>query len=221
VITRLTRVARTGLGLCLLLAAGAAMAIEEPAFKVLSHERDFEVRTYGPRIVAETLVEGTLATASSTGFRRVAGYIFGRNRSNEGQSAAIAMTAPVIVANAQTIAMTAPVTTRAETGGYRLQFVMPAAYTLATLPTPLDPAVHLREVAGATYAVVRFSGWCGETKVAERTAALRAWLAKRDLTARGEAELARYDPPWQLPFLRRNEILIPLADPPAGSHRTP
>jgi hypothetical protein len=197
----------------LLFLSGAAMAIEEPKYQVVTQDGAYEVRTYGARIVAETWVTGNLSEASNAGFNKVAGYIFGKNRRNDGKSASIAMTAPVTVSQSTKIDMTAPVTTQAEADGYRLQFVMPSQYTLATLPVPLDPAVKLREIAPVTYAVIRFSGWCGENKVKDRTAALRAWMAQRHLTARGAPELARYDPPWQLPFLRRNEVLIPVSAP--------
>ena len=185
-----------GLSLFLLSACGAAVAIEEPTYTATRQDGAFEIRTYGPKIVAETWITGSLSSASSAGFRKVAGYIFGRNRTQVGATTKIDMTAPV--------------TTHPIDGGYRLQFVMPSRYTLATLPAPIDNNVHLREVPSATYAVVRFSGLCGESKVAERTAALRAWITKNGLTVLGEAELARYDPPWRLPFLRRNEILIPI-----------
>ena len=85
------------------------MAIEEPAYSVRLKEDAFEVRTYGERVIAETLVEGTLSEASNAGFRKVAGYIFGANRSREGSKTEIAMTAPVMVSPSQKIAMTAPV----------------------------------------------------------------------------------------------------------------
>jgi SOUL heme-binding protein len=196
---------------CGLLLGGRAMAIEEPAYQVKIQDGAFEVRTYGPRIVAETVVPGSLSEASNAGFRRVAGYIFGRNKRREGGSTSIAMTAPVTVSQSTKIEMTAPVTTRPEQDGYRLQFVMPAEYTMATLPVPLDPTVHLSERPATTYAVIRFSGLCGESKVAERTTALQNWIAQHHYAPTGVAELARYDPPWQLPFWRRNEILIPIA----------
>ena len=204
---------RIGVTCALLLLSGAAMAIEEPAYRVVTQDGSYEVRTYGARIVAETWVTGNLSEASSAGFRKVAGYIFGKNRQNDGKSASIAMTAPVTVSRSTKIEMTAPVTTHAEANGYRLQFVMPSQYTLATLPIPLDPDVKLHEIPPATYAVIRFSGWCGENQVKDRTDALRGWMAHRHLTPRGEPELARYDPPWQLPFLRRNEVLIPVNAP--------
>lgn len=199
-----------GLSLFLLSACGAAVAIEEPTYTATRQDGAFEIRTYGPKIVAETWIAGSLSSASSAGFRKVAGYIFGRNRTQAGATTKIDMTAPVTVAKSEKIDMTAPVMTHPMDGGYRLQFVMPSRYTLATLPAPIDNDVHLREVPSATYAVVRFSGLCGESKVAERTAALRAWITKNGLTVLGEAELARYDPPWRLPFLRRNEVLIPI-----------
>ena len=190
-----------------------AMAIEEPAYSVRLKDDAFEVRTYGERVIAETLVEGSLSEASNAGFRKVAGYIFGANRTRAGTKAEIAMTAPVMVSRSEKIAMTAPVMTHAAAQGYRLSFVMPAKYHLDTLPVPLDPAVTLRVLPAAAYAVLRFSGTCNERKVADRTADLTAWIARRGLTVRGEPSLARYDPPWQLPFLRRNEILIAV-DPP-------
>ena len=88
---------RIGVTCALLLLSGAAMAIEEPAYRVVTQDGSYEVRTYGARIVAETWVTGNLSEASSAGFRKVAGYIFGKNRQNDGKSASIAMTAPVTV----------------------------------------------------------------------------------------------------------------------------
>lgn len=171
------------------------MAIEEPAFTTLAEEQGFSVREYAPRVVAETAVEGTLGTASSGGFRRLAGYIFGNNRPASGAAQKIAMTAPVTV----------------DGGGtrWRVQFTMPAAYTLATLPRPGDPAVTLHQRPRGRFAVVRFTGLAGEERFREQSARLLAWMGRRGLVADGEAALARYNPPWTLPFLRRNEVLIP------------
>ena len=196
----------------LLTTAHTAMAIEEPAFTTLTEDREYSVRQYAARVVAETTVAGSLRTASNAGFRRIAGYIFGRNHARGGGSARkIAMTAPVTVEpTSRRIAMTAPVTVGGDGEGWRVQFVMPAGYTLATLPVPDDPAVTLREVAPARYAVVRFSGLVGEERLREETARLREWMQRRGLAAGGDPSLARYNPPWTLPFLRRNEVLIPL-----------
>lgn len=193
------------------LAAPSAMAsIEEPRFESIKSAGEFELRLYAPMIVAETVVEGDLWGASNDGFRVIAGYIFGNNESVTAPGAEkIAMTAPVTTVP-EKIAMTAPVATQAEGAGYRMHFVMPSRYTMATLPRPKDERVKLREVPAQRMAVVRFSGLAGEGKVKDRTEALLAWVRAEGLEPAGAAQLARYDPPWTLPFLRRNEVLVPL-----------
>ena len=200
------------------------MATEEPAFEVISKESDFEIRQYPPFIVAETYVEGDLSDASSDGFRLIADYIFGNNesvKSGAGKaSEKIAMTAPVTLqpaATSEKIAMTAPVTVQAQPGNesqiaqtkhWKVHFVMPAEYSMATLPKPKNPAVTLREVLGKRQAVSVFSGFASEAKVQEKTDELITWLNTQHITPIGIPQLARYDPPWTLPFFRRNEILI-------------
>ena len=188
-----------------------AMATEEPKFDVVKKDGDIELRQYAPMVVAETFVDGSQDDASSRGFRVIAGYIFGDNK-RAGQSAEkIAMTAPVTIERqdaSQKIAMTAPVTLEQQGNRWRVHFVMPSQYKLADLPRPNNAAVTLREIPGRKVAALRFSGFAGEDKVATKTAELRDWIAARGMTAAGAAQLARYDPPWTLPFMRRNEVLI-------------
>jgi len=215
-----------------LLPSTPAMALEEPAFERVLVDGANELRRYAPMIVAETWVEGELSEGSNTGFRAIAGYIFGGNRARGGDSAErIAMTVPVTMEpRSERIAMTAPVTTEAptraaageriamtapvtsETGAtrWRMHFVMPSKYTMATLPVPTDPRVTLREVPARQMAARTFSGFVTEARVSSETEALRAWMIERGLSADGPAQLARYNPPWSIPFLRRNEILIPV-----------
>lgn len=213
------------LALTAALAALPAMAtIEEPAFEIVKQDGDFEIRRYAPMIVAETMVEGDLWNASGDGFRVIAGYIFGNNTSVKGAgSEKVAMTAPVTMEAApEKIAMTAPVTAEAGGGRFRMHFVMPAQYTMATLPMPKDDRVKLREIPAHRMAAVRFPGFTGESKVKEKTEALLAWLKAQGLQPAAAPQLARYDPPWTLPFMRRNEVMIPLdpVSPPAGSPAT-
>ena len=91
---------------------------------------------------------------------------------------------------------------------WRVHFVMPSAYTLASLPKPNNPAVQLREVPAKTWAVLTYTGFNTEAGVQQRTNDLVAWLAERNIKTIGSPQLARYDPPWTLPFLRRNEIML-------------
>lgn len=197
-------------GLLLLLATGATMATEEPAYTLIEQSGNVELRRYGPLIVAETLVSGSMDDASGSGFRRIADYIFGNNTVRNGGHQKISMTAPVtMAAQSKEISMTAPVSMERSAGKWRMHFVMPSEYTLETLPRPNNPAVTLREIPATHYAVIRFSGLAGENKVAAKTAELEAWLERRGIEPLGNPQLARYNPPWTLPFLRRNEVMIP------------
>lgn len=186
-----------------LLLSGHAMAIEEPAFSLELQAGDFEVRNYEQMIVAETKVSGDMDKASSKGFRNLAGYIFGDNKDNQGSKEKISMTAPVILeANEQDLT---------NDNTYWVRFVMPKEYDINALPTPNNSEVTLRELPNRKYAAIRFSGLAGEEKVASKTEALQNWMTEEKLEAKGEPILARYNPPWTPPFMRRNEILIPLS----------
>jgi len=193
-----------------LLVTTYAMAIEEPKFSLIEKSGDFELRLYKPMIVAETYVDGSLSEASSAGFRLIAGYIFGGNKSRQDSSPErITMTAPVTLEpGSKTIAMTAPVVVESKDNRWRVHFVMPAGYTLDSLPIPNDFRVSLREIAEQETAVIVFSGFAGEDKVTDKAAALFDWIRSRGFVAISSPQLARYNPPWTLPFLRRNEILI-------------
>jgi len=185
------------------------MATEEPSYTVIEQSGDFELRTYSPMIVAETQVLGPMDDASSAGFRLIADYIFGNNTSRAGGSEKISMTAPVTMEpESEKISVTAPVSMEQTGKQWRVHFVMPSEYTLDTLPTPNNSAVSLREVPASNYAVIRFSGLVGEKKRAAKTAELMTWLDSKGITPTGQPQLARYNPPWTLPFLRRNEVML-------------
>ena len=200
---------RLFLGILVLFFTGSAMAIEEPEYTVIEKSGAFELRAYSPKIVAETVVSGSMDKASSAGFRLIADYIFGNNTSQTGENEKISMTAPVTMEpKSEKISMTAPVSMEQTGGQWRVNFVMPAQYTLETLPKPNNPVVTLREVPASNYAVIRFSGFAGEDKVANKAAELMKWLDSKGITPVGKPELARYNPPWTLPFFRRNEVMV-------------
>ena len=139
----------------------------------------------------------------------IADYIFGNNSSRTGGNEKISMTAPVTMQpKSEKISMTVPVSIEQAGGQWRVYFVMPGQYTLDTLPKPNNPAVTLREVPASNYAVIRFSGFTGEDKIARKTADLMTWLESEGIIPIGKPELARYNPPWTLPFLRRNEVMV-------------
>ncbi|CAN1486378.1 SOUL haem-binding protein [Methylophilaceae bacterium] len=193
----------------LLLSAGKAMATEEPKYSLIEKDGAFEVRTYDSKLIAEVVLEGEMSDATSAGFRLLADYIFGNNTAPSGRSEKISMTAPVTVEpRSEKIAMTAPVAIQSEQKGWRVWFVMPSQFSLATLPKPNNPLVLIKPIAAKRYAVVRFSGWVDDEKMQAKLKELSAWLAVKKLTSKGQPELARYNPPWTLPFLRRNEVML-------------
>ncbi len=185
-----------------------AMAVEEPAFKAVLHEGAFEVRDYPALVVAEVTVTGDQKEAANKGFRLLAGYIFGGNKRRQ----SIAMTAPVAQApTSEKIAMTAPVTQTQSAGQWTVRFTMPSAYSIETLPEPNDPKVHLRQVPPARFAVLQFSGLARKDDVAAKTAELEKLAVRHNLRAIGSVSLAQYDPPWTPWFMRRNEVMLPVA----------
>ena len=160
-----------------------AMAVEEPAFRSVLHEGAFEVRDYPALVVAEVTVSGDQKE-----------------------------TAPVAQApTSEKIAMTAPVTQIQSAGEWVVRFTMPSAYSMDTLPEPNDPKVHLRALPPARFAVLQFSGLARKDDVAAKTAELEKLARTHHLRAIGPASLAQYDPPWTLWFMRRNEVMIPIA----------
>ena len=185
-----------------------AMAIEEPEFISIEKKDAFEVREYQPKLIAQVLVTGTFDSASSKGFRLLADFIFGNNKTNEG-SKKIDMTAPVVTRDAsEKIEMTAPVVSEETERGWYISFNMPKQYSKDTLPIPNNPEVKIIDVPSEKFAVIAFSGLVREKKYVEMLNLLNEEMRKRNLEPKGPVILARYNPPWTLPFLRRNELMI-------------
>jgi len=172
--------------------ATQAFAIEEPVYRVEKawETEQIEIRAYAPRVMAVTGMDED----SDSGFRVLAGYIFGSNAEEE----KIAMTAPV----QQSMA-----------GEKEMAFMMPAEYALEDLPEPEDQRVSFREAPAYTAAVIQFGGWASAEKADENWQQLRRFLIAEGIDITGEPTLNQYNPPWTLPFMRRNEIIVPVAFP--------
>jgi hypothetical protein len=184
------------------------MATEQPQYQVTLQQGRFEVRDYPALIAAEVKVTGDRGEAISTGFRLLANYIFGGNEL--GQS--IAMTAPVVQTPSisDAVTLSTPVTQSQDINAWLIRFMMPRSYSLDTLPKPNDQRVHLVTLPPTRVAVVRFSGLAKEPSIEQNTAELITYLNDQGLRAIGPPLLARYNPPWTVWFLRRNEIMIPV-----------
>ena len=189
---------------------GVRVGTEEPPHTSRRLTDEVEIRRYSPRIAAQTTVDADEDEARQEGFRRLARYIFGGN----GGKQKVAMTAPVSQspADSKKIAMTAPVSSTPGNDGWVVRFFMPAEWTMDTLPTPDDDRVTLTEVPAETVAVLRFSGGRSRDDVEPQMAALVEALRAHGIEMLGEPMTWFYDPPWTLPPLRRNEVVVAIPD---------
>ena len=184
-----------------------AMATEEPEFILISQENAIEVREYQPKIIARVEVEGDFDDASSKGFKLLADYIFGNNLLN-GESQKISMTAPVeMTPLAEDIVMTSAIMKSEANHKWQVNFVMPKEYTLDTLPRPNNEQVKIIEIPKEKYAVIVFSGLVRDSSYTEKAQLLNDFIKANNLTQLEAIKIARYNPPWTLPFFRRNELM--------------
>ncbi len=165
---------------------------EKLGYQVIEDLSGFEIRLYSPHILVSTSESGSMSSAGTQAFRRLANYIFGGN--NSGRS--IAMTAPVLQAPKET--------------GFITSFVMPASMAMDQMPSTSDQSLTFSEQPGGKFAAVSFSGLANQALFDSKAKWLSAKLSAMGVEAAGPAIFARYDGPWTPFFLRHNEVLIPL-----------
>ena len=182
-------------------------SVEEAQYSIEVSDGDFQLRRYSEVVVATTIVASNeYRDATNIGFRRLFDYITGNNVA----AFDIAMTAPVIIEQGDSIDvdMTAPVELQNTKTGWKVTFVLPAKYTLDTAPVPLDPLVILDARPPKRVAVLTYAGTLSEKNRESGERKLLGWIDARQLTPISDERHAGYDPPWTLPFFRRNEVLI-------------
>jgi len=186
------------------------MSTEQQRYDVIERiGKNIEIRQYPTRIVAETTVDAAKSNnPRGDGFRIVAAYIFGANKARQ----KIDMTAPIEIAKPSvTIPMTAPVEVNTANSVLVMRFFMPSNYSKNDLPDPSDPRVILIELEPMTAAVLQFSGSTNDESVATRTTELMNAIGNTKWRVSGTATAFFYNPPWTLPFFRRNEVAIPVS----------
>jgi len=194
------------LSLAMLWPGDLSLAYEEPAYRVIKTYPAFELREYDAYVVAETQVTGAFDDVGNQAFRKLFRYISTEQR----PQGKIAMTTPVIQ---QPIAAdentgddgSAPADTDTS---YRFAFVMPAEYTLDDLPKPDNVTIQLNSVPARLMAARRYSGTWSEDRYRKNQQQLLAAVQAADLKTLGTPIFARYNAPFSLWFLRRNEVLI-------------
>jgi len=168
---------------------------EQQAYKSIRRGKDFEIRFY-PEATMATVTAGasTYRELGNSGFRKLAGYIFGGNQQN------------------QQIAMTAPVHMEMTDSVSSMSFVMPARYSKDQLPAPVNPEVVIKSVPAEHVAVIRFGGFASDSKIDRYSERLRKALEREGIQYSGNFRYLGYNPPFQL-IGRRNEIMIRVTPP--------
>lgn len=161
---------------------------EEPAYEVLASKDNIQLRAYQPTVVAEVTSPGEIDDSMSISFRTLARYIFGNG---------ISMTAPVLGTPAD--------------NGFTTLFFMPSKQTIATLPKPTDPRITLRELPARRVVAVRTSWFLTTAKMQEGVQKILAFAADNNVDVIGKPQVAYYNSPFTLPWLRRNEVMAEVA----------
>ena len=165
--------------------------VEIPRYKVVNAENNIEIRRYSPMIVAEVQIKGQREDAMGDGFRLLADYIFGNNITHKN------------------IAMTAPVQQQKIDDMWRINFIMPSEYKMNTLlPTPVSALITLKEVPAKMFVVITFNGKNSDKNLKKHEEKLIEYIHSQNLLVKDEPKYAFYNPPWTLPFMRRNEVMI-------------
>ena len=179
---------------------------ETPKYSIIHKHKNIEIRQYPAMIQAEVTVSGKLyRSAAETGFRVLAGFIFGNNISRQ----KIDMTTPVQASRSEKIAMTTPVTISGQ-DEFTVAFIMPSAYTLESLPQPTDARVRFNPFPARQMAAIQFSGYFNQDTIQKKALQLDQWLEENGYRPFGEHIVAGYNPPWVPGFLARNEVLLQL-----------
>jgi effector-binding domain-containing protein len=182
--------------------------VEKPKYQATALTNEIELRSYDPMLVAMVQMSGSRKDAISEGFRVLADYIFGNNTLEQN----ISMTAPVEQQAGQKISMTAPVQQQQRSNSWMISFVMPKQFTLTTIPKPNNEMVKINEVPAQRFITIRFSGSNSDDNIRKNESALFNYIAQNKINVTGEPKYAFYNPPWTLPFMRRNEIMVQLLD---------
>ncbi|MEO0342455.1 MAG: heme-binding protein [Pseudomonadota bacterium] len=165
-----------------------------PDYDVVEEIGDFEIRNYAPFTEARVRRTGTQTNAAGSGFRALAGYIFGGNEAGI------------------KLAMTAPVVQEPSDSSWTVSFVLPKDITPNQAPTPNAEDIEIITRPATKMAVIRFAGFWNGPRLLQYETVLREALAKHQITAVGGPVYMFYDDPFTLPWQRRNEVGLRIKD---------
>ena len=162
---------------------------KEPNYTLLKKDGSIEIRQYEKYVIAKTSIPW-YGKADNNMFRTLASYIFGGNENNE------------------SIPMTAPVTTYRDNDKYNMVFYMLDAKSIDDMPNPNGQDIIFESFELGKCAVVSFSWFTNESRIEHYKNKLSSYLLENNINVKSSYMVNRYDPPWRLPFMRRNEIIV-------------
>ncbi|NBU30799.1 MAG: heme-binding protein [Actinobacteria bacterium] len=166
---------------------------EHQQYSVVASLPGFELREYPAYSTVSITMKESFDQSGNRAFTPLVRYIGGSN------------------SDGRQIAMTAPVIQEPQSDGEQLvQFVMPAGFTAADMPAPQDARLACQEMPAHLAAAIRYSGLATESAFRKQLARLERALATAGYEAAGPARSARFDPPWKPPFMRHNEVIVPV-----------
>ena len=178
---------------------------EEAKYTVLYDENNIQLRQYQELLIAKTHTSGNYDVSSTSAFKLLASYIFGENQSQE----KIEMTTPVLQKNqSEKISMTVPVYQQEDSGAWTMTFVLPSKYSIDTIPMPLNKNIEIGSLPAKKVATIKYSGFISSDKIKAKSIELQKWLDENGYISISQPVSAGYDPPWTIPFFRRNEVHI-------------
>jgi effector-binding domain-containing protein len=180
----------------------------EPPFTMITTQKNISIRQYPPLAVAQIEVEGNRETAVDTGFRLLADYIFGQNV--EGKK--MEMIAPVIEQGIPSHPSVYAQEHKLDANKWLIQFFMPINQPIESLPKPINEAIKLTTLPAKKLIVIRFSGRGDQSSLLHQLNELDQFIAENDVKVKGEPMLAFYNPPWTIPFFKRNEIMYEMTE---------
>ena len=173
----------------------AVHGLEELSYEVLRTDGPIEVRRYDAFVSVSTGVSAAVGfeRAGNQAFRPLFRYIDGQN------------------SQGRTIAMTAPVLQSPSSSGWDVAFVLPEAVASQDVPQPDDQTLGVVRREAHLAVAIRYSGTWREQRFRDHEQQVLEWVDEQGYTACGEPAWARYDPPFKPWFLRRNEVVVPIA----------
>lgn len=179
----------------LLVFTGAAAAIEEQQYKVMSKTDEYEIRLYPPTIMAKTKIHARFENAGALGFRILADYLFGENQNQ-------------VTHVSERIEIIVPMMMQQTINGFLVGFAMPPQYSLSNLPQPNDARIKIKQFPVRKFAVLRYSGRWSQQEFRKNLETLVAALSRDGVRTIGEPIFARYNSALRPGFLRRNEVWL-------------